>query len=123
MPSRARLDWNGDAVIEHVRRAAEEAVNETVDAARDDARITHPWLDDPRYRWFRRIRRKINPKLELQIKSEHATPGDVAPTARFGYTRRRGFYGLFLEFKFPTLRPAADRNFPTLGPRIRRRLH
>jgi len=122
MASRARLDWRGDELLARVRRAVEVSVDETLDAARDDAIDTHPWQVDPRFRRFRNIKRPINPHLEGQIHSEHVTPGDPVPTGRFGYTRRRGFYGLFLEFKFPTIRPAGDRVFPTLAERIRRRL-
>jgi hypothetical protein len=122
MPSRARLDWRGDELVAKVRRAVEDSIDETVDAGRDDATETHPWHVDPRFRRFRNIKRPINPHLEDQIESEHVTPGSAVPTGRFGYTRRRGFYGLFLEFKFPTIRPAGDRVFPTLPARIRRRL-
>lgn len=122
MASRVRLDWRGDKLVARVRRAVEDSIDETVDAARDDAIATHPWHVDPRYRRFRNIKHPINPHLEGQIYSEHVTPGAPVPTGRFGYTRRRGFYGLFLEFKFPTIRPAGDRNFPMLAARIRRRL-
>lgn len=122
MGSKARLDWHGDRLIARVRQAVEAAIDETVDAARDDATATHPWNVDERFRRFRNIKQPINPHLEAQIKSEHATPGAANPRGRFGYTRRRGFYGLFVEFRFPTLRPAADRQFPTLAGRIRRRL-
>lgn len=115
MPSRARLDWQGAKLVARVRAASVAAVNETVDAARDDAAVSHEWVNR-------------NGQLEEEIVSEHATPGDPNPTARFGTTRRRGFYGLFHEegtvheFARPFLRPAADRQFPSLAARIRRRL-
>jgi hypothetical protein len=115
MPSRARVTWNGDALLKRVRAAAVASVNETVDVARDDARASHEWVN-----------RKG--QLEEEIVSEHATVDEPNPTASFGTTRRRGFYGLFHEegtvheHERPFLRPAADRAFPTLAGRIRRRL-
>lgn len=121
------LEWNGDALIARVEQAARDGVNDTVDAARDDAEATHPWKDDPRPRRLRKDGPLVDPKLELQIRSEHAAAGEANPTARFGYTRRKGFYGLFHEesttheHEFPTIRPAADRQFPTLSERIARR--
>lgn len=123
----ARFDWNGDAFIAQLEQDAREAVNETVDDARDDARATHTWHNDPRPRRLHKGARLVNPSLELQIKSEHADPQDPNPTGRFGYTKRRGFYGLFHEegtvheHEYPTLRPTADRVFPTLAEKIRAR--
>lgn len=129
MPSRARLDWNSDALIEKVRAAAVAGVNETADAARDDARATH----DPE--WVNRPTRysKKGGQLEEEIASRHATPasrkfGGPNPSGSFGFTKRRGFVGLFHEEGTvherikPVLRPSADRIFPTLIERIRRRL-
>lgn len=115
MPSRTRLDWQGGRLLERVREAAREAVNETVDDAAEDARTSHPWVNR-------------DGQLEEEIVTEHADAAEANPTARFGTTRRRGFYGLFheegtvKEFERPFLRPAADRTFPTLAEKIRRRL-
>lgn len=109
MGSSAWIDWNGDAVIERVRKAAVTAVNETVDEAADDARVSHWW-------------RNRTGQLEEELVSEHAKPGDANPTAKFGTTQRRGFYGLFHEYQTPFLRPAADRHFGGLASKIRRRL-
>lgn len=115
MPSRATVDWRGKQLIAEMRAAARVGVNETVDAARDDARVSHEWLNR-------------TGRLEEEIVSEHATPADPNPTARFGTTRRRGFYGLFHEegtvheYERPFLRPAADRHFGELAARIKRRL-
>lgn len=115
MASRARLDWNGDQLVERVRHAAAAAVNETVDEADQVASGSHVWLNR-------------TGQLEEEIVTEHADPADPNPTARFGTTRRRGFFGLFHEegttheFARPFLRPAADATFPTLAARIRRRL-
>lgn len=115
MPSRARLDWRGKQFVEEMRTAARIGVNETVDAARDDAASSHEWLNR-------------TGQLEEEIVSEHATSRQRDPVGRFGTTRRRGFFGLFHEegttheFARPFLRPAADREFPSLAKRIRRRL-
>lgn len=115
MASQARLDWNGDRLVARVREAAIRSVNDTVDQAADEARSSHSW--------FTRTG-----QLEEEIVAEHAHPADPNPTARFGTTRGRGFYGLFHEegttheFARPFLRPAADVAFPTLLARIRRRL-
>jgi hypothetical protein len=127
VPSRASFDWNGDAVIARVEAAARGTVDETVDAARDDARETHPWKDDPRERTLK-SGRKIDTHLDRQIQSQHADPAAPNPTGSFGYTRRKGFYGAFHEegtvheHEYPTIRPSADRVFPTFFERLRRRL-
>ena len=115
MPSRARVEWKGDQIKRRVRAAATAAVNETVDAAADNARVSHEWVNR-------------TGQLEEEIVAEHADAADPNPTASFGTTRRRGFFGLFHEegtvheFARPFLRPAADRQFPSLAERIRRRL-
>lgn len=129
MPSRARVEMRGRALIEDVRSAARLAVNETVDAARDDAKATHDpeWVNRPT-RWS-----KEGGQLEAELVSKHAVPesrkvSGPDPSGSFGFTRRRGFVGLFHEIgtvhehERPVLRPAAARVFPTLADRIRRRL-
>lgn len=129
MASTARLDWQGKRLAEQVRAAARLAVNETVDQARDDAKQTHDpmWVNRPT-KWS-----KEGGQLEEEIASKHADPASQKvygpdPVASFGFARRRGFYGLFHEvgtvheFAKPVLRPTADRVFPTLADRIRRRL-
>jgi hypothetical protein len=127
MPSRMRSEWRGDELLEEIEHAARATVNETVDAARDDARETRPWQDDPRLRTLK-SGRKVDTHLDLQIQSEHADPADPNPVAAFGYTRKKGFYGGFHEegttheHAFPTIRPSADRQFPTFVERLRRRL-
>lgn len=115
MPSRATLVWEGDKLVELVRRAARAGVDDTVEQAANDARLSHEWVNR-------------NGQLEEEIVVEHADPADANPTARFGTTRRRGFYGLFHEegtvneYARPFLRPAADRQFPRLATNIRSRL-
>lgn len=129
MPSRARLDWQGERLAERVRGAARAGVNETVDAARDDAKATHePMWENTPTKWS-----KEGGQLEEEIVSEHAGQESLQaygpdPVGRFGFARKRGFYGYFHEigtvheFAKPVLRPTADRIFPTLAERIRRRL-
>lgn len=114
MASKVTTVWNGDRIIRRMEAAARAAVNETVDAARDDAKLTHEW----------QTRRG---QLEEELISVHAAVGEPNPSASFGTTRRRGFYGFFHELGTvrevarPFLRPAADRNFPGLRRRIARR--
>jgi hypothetical protein len=119
--------WHGDELVDRVEHAARAELNETVDAARDDARHAHAWRRDPRLRRLRKGGPLVNPDLERQIVSAHAEP-DGPLVAAFGFTRREGFYGLFHEEStvhehlFPAIRPAADRQFPGFLERLRRRL-
>ena len=128
MPSRARLDWRGKELIENTRAAARVAVNETVDAMRDDAKETHDpeWVNRPT-RWS-----PEGGQLEEEIISKHADPASQKPfgpnpVGSFGFARRRGFYGLFHEVgtvhehEKPVLRPSFDRLAGTLLERIKRR--
>jgi hypothetical protein len=114
MPNRVSTQWNGDKIISRMERAVRGAVNETVDAARDDALATHTWENR-------------TGQLEEELISVHAAAGERNPAASFGTTKRRGFYGYFHErgtineIARPFLRPAADRNFPGLKLRIARR--
>lgn len=118
MPSRATLDWQGDKIIAAVTVAARAGINETLRAADDDASTSHEWVNR-------------TDQLQEEIVVERARidrSHGLALVGRFGTTRRRGFYGLFHEegtvheFARPFLRPAADRQFPTLAARIRARL-
>lgn len=114
MPSRVTTQWNGDKILGRMERAVRGAVNETVDDARDDALATHTWENR-------------TGQLEEELISVHAVAGERNPTASFGTTKRRGFYGYFhevgtiREIARPFLRPAADRTFPGLKLRIARR--
>lgn len=114
MANRVTTEWNGDKVVSRMERAVRSAVDETVDAARDDALATHTWVNR-------------TGQLEEELISVHVDPADANPVASFGTTRRRGFYGYFHEIGTineiarPFLRPAADRTFPGLKLRIARR--
>lgn len=114
MTSRARLEWNGDNLLERVAEAARKSINETLTEADADASASHWWLN-----------RTGN--LEENIVTEDARVEGSRVIGRFGTTtmrrgRRTGWYGLFLEYQTPFLRPAADRVFPTLAAKIARRL-
>lgn len=102
------LEWRGEQVKAKVIAASLAAVTETTAAAAEEAKRDHWWENRTRH-------------LQHETISDiaHRVPGGVA--GKFGTTRRRGFYGLFLELKHPFLRPVADRIFPTLAERLRRR--
>lgn len=106
----ARLVWNGQRVLAEVRRATLAGINETLDDAVQDAKSNHWWTSS-------------SGQLEAEIVKEDACVelgGRIR--GKFGTTKGRGFYGLFLERRTPFLRPAADRTFPRLPRHIRRRL-
>ncbi len=102
------LEWHGEAVKARILAASIVAVNETTQAAAEDATRAHWW--DNR-----------TDQLQQETINAPARPVPGGVLGKFGTTRRRGFYGLFLELKRPFLRPAADRVFPTLQERLRRR--
>ena len=117
MASRAKMDWNGDRLSQKVAQASRLAIDETLREADADATASHWW-------------KNRTGNLEIQIVTEraHRIPGNRI-AGRFGTTyfggkkgKRSGFYGLFLEYRRPFLRPAADRTFPRLADKIRRRL-
>jgi len=114
MANRATLVWNGPAVLARVAEAARVSIDETLQAADADASASHWWQN-----------RTGN--LESDIVTEDAKIVGPIVSGRFGTTHggkgvRSGFYGLFLEYRTPFLRPAADRNFPKLAAKIRARL-
>jgi hypothetical protein len=104
-----RLRWNGDRVLRNVQDAVAHAIDETTEDAARAASASRWW-------------RSRTGNLESQIEHEPAKRRGSKIRGRFGTTRSRGFYGLYLERRTPFLRPAADRVFPTLAGRIRRRL-
>ena len=115
MASSARLDWNGEDLLFRVAEAARVSIDEVTAEADADASASHSWVDR-------------TDQLEEEIVTEDAHMVGSRVVGRFGTTRRRGFYGLFHEegttheFARPFLRPAADRTFPTLAEKIRRKL-
>lgn len=114
MASKTQLEWNGDELVGRLAAAARVAIDETLKEADTEASASHWW-------------RNRTGNLELNIVTEPAKIIGARVVGRFGTTRsqkgkRTGFYGLFLEYKTPFLRPAADITFPRLGDKIRRRL-
>ena len=128
MAAKKHFGWDGDAILRRIERETVQAVSETLTAAVDDAKTTHPWHEDPKPRTLKSGRR-VDTHLQRQIKRGRVViTADGHVTGSFGYTRRVGFVGLFHEegtaheHAFPTIRPAADRNFPTFPDRLKRRL-
>jgi hypothetical protein len=120
--------WHGDEFLRRVERETVQAVSETLTAAVDDAKTTHPWREDPKLRTLKSGRR-VDTHLQKQIKRGRVSiSADGHVTGSFGYTKRVGFVGLFHEegtvheHAFPTIRPAADRQSPTFPDRLKRRL-
>lgn len=108
--ARLKLDWQGDKVVERVLNATRESVDESTEEAARVAAGSHWW-------------RSRTGNLDSQIVNEPAVrTGNTAVKGRFGSTRDKGFYGLFLERRNAFLRPAADSVFPRLVARIRSRL-
>jgi hypothetical protein len=115
MPSRARLDWNGERVRARILEAARGAIDETLQAVDEDASNTHWWSNRTGY-----LERKILTRRAVIVGNR--VFGKVGTTYSGVKGVRSAFYGLFLEYRNPWLRPAGDRQFPTLAARIRRRL-
>lgn len=102
-----RLDWKGDRVFEKVMAATEKGINATTAYAAHDARGSHWW-------------KSRTGALEANIINEPAErTSRTRVVGKFGTTRTRGFYGLFLERRTPFLRPAADRTFDRVFAAIR----
>lgn len=100
------IEWNGEEVIKDLMEATRQSIDEITEEAAQDAADNHWWQN-----------RSGN--LELQIMNEPAQEVHGHLTGKFGVTKGKGFYGLFLERRNSFLRPAADRLFPTLPKRIK----
>lgn len=105
----ARVHWRGKVVYSAVLAATKAAIDETTDDAARAAQGSHSWGSR-------------TGQLESEIVSEPAKRTLGETVGKFGSTMVRGFYGLFLERRTPFLRPAADKVFPQLAKRIKRRL-
>ena len=102
------LDWRGPEVVAAVMRAAQEAVDETTEAAARDAAASAA---------------RRTGRLAANVVNEPAVRRGLTVVGKFGSTHRQGFYGLILERRGrPFLRPAADRNFSNLARRIKARV-
>ncbi len=102
-----RLSWRGPDVARSVRAAELGAVQATLDAAAERARMHHAG-------WMSRTG-----AAESSITAERAESGPGGARGRFGFAVG---YGLFLERRDRTLARAADEEFPHLGERIRAQL-
>lgn len=102
-------EWNGPEISAQILAASVEAIDELTGEAADLAEHDHWWTNR-------------TDQLEQETISEPARAYVHVAVGRFGTTRRRGFYGLILEYKRPFLRPIADSVFPQLAARIRGRL-
>lgn len=107
MAGATRVEWLGNWVEAKVVAATKAAIDETTNAAAEDAKEHH---------WY------ANRTGSLE-KNTFAAPAVIEGpriVGKFGSSmRREGFYGLFLERRTPWLRPAADRHFHELPVRIR----
>lgn len=104
----SRLVWKGDEVLARVKRAIPEAIDETTQEAAEHAKSEHWW--------------QSHGHLVGEIVNEPAQRHGTKVTGKFGSTQRRGFYGLFLEYREPFLRPAADATFHKLAGKIKRKI-
>lgn len=114
------MKWLGGDMLDKVTQAAIAGVNETLEAAAEDARGTsmrlpphfaagHPWYD-------------VTERVEDAVDVQPAQLNGIKVSGSFGATKRRGDYAFFLERLHPYLRPAADRNFPALAENIGKHL-
>ncbi len=104
--------WNGDLISENVKRAAKDAIDEKTALAAADAASSHWW-------------KNRSGQLQSSIGNEPArvrANGQNQIVGKFGTSKEKGFYGLFLERRTPFLRPAADRSFTGLTSAIKRRM-
>ena len=103
-----RVRWRGDNVSDSVRRAAASAINELLGECVNDAKQNHPgWRN-----------RTGNAEGSIRV-IEPANPQST--TGRWGSVGVN--YMRTLEYKRGrALQSAADRQYPTLGERIQRRL-
>jgi hypothetical protein len=101
--------WYGSEIASRVLAASLDAIDEVTADAAAEAKQQHSWEDRAG-------------RLERETISEAASVTREGAAGRFGTTERMGFYGLFLEYKHPFLRPVADRVFPTLPQRLREKL-
>jgi hypothetical protein len=114
------LDWRGNDLAEKVTEAVKAGINDTLEAAAEDARGTtmdlppheaagHPWYG-------------FTSRVENAVDIQEAEVDGQVVVGRFGATKQRGDYAFFLERLHPYLRPAADRNFTDLAENIQKRL-
>lgn len=105
------LNWKGDQVAAKVIAAAKAGIDETTSACVQDAKTNHRW-------------RNRTGTLEGGIQMRPAVARGTQIIGRWGVFGVN--YGVYLELlfggKYRWLNPAADRNYPDLAARIRRRV-
>ena len=99
-----RISWRGAEVARLVREAERAAVQATLDAAAERARMHHAG-------WSSRTG-----AAERSISAERAESSADGARGRFGFGVG---YGVFLERRDRTLVRGADEEFPHLAERIR----
>lgn len=104
-----RVVWYGERVLAKVKDATRQACDDVTQYSARDAQGSHWW-------------KNRTTVLQSQIANEPARVLGLRVKGKFGTTKDRGFYGLFLEKRTPFLRPAADRNFRLFGRAIALRL-
>lgn len=112
-----RLDWKGDHVRAELEDATLGGMNEITDRCVKDAKSNHPFAN-----------RTGTAEASIQQKPAKASASKIS--ARWGsYGGRKIRYFFYLEYgtakmqPYPTLRPAADRNYPHLVGEIKKRTH
>ena len=107
------LLWNGQRVKVEVENASVEAIDDVLEECVNDAKADHPFQNR-------------TGKAEASIQRKPATASLTKISGRWGSYRVRYFFYLEVGTSkmpaFPTLRPAADRNYPHLAAKIRERM-
>ena len=104
------LEWRGDDLIRKMREASKAAIDETMQEAVEEAKANHPgWQSD-------------TGRAEASVRV--IDPAKAKRGGTVGVWGSKGVrYVIFLEFLHGSfLRTAADRVYPKLAARIRRKL-
>jgi hypothetical protein len=118
------MEWNGDAIEARVDRAVRAGIDDTTQDIDDDATVSHWWEN-------RDLKRYKTPAgfLEREIVTTPSFVDGDRIVGRVGVRYsgepkvKTAFYGLFLEYKQPWLRPAFDRQAHRLAMHIRDRFN
>lgn len=100
--------WRGAEISAAMRERTRVAIDETLELTAQEI---------VKGRWWESHRAS---GLVSEVKVEEARIRGPIVSGKVGTTKRRGFYGLFLEREKPFIRPAGDKVFPTLALRLRK---